>query len=351
MIKRFEQFSASDRFEGDSAEELTKWQREKRILLKHLMGLDKLESSGPFKQTLTEQGSEVIEDGITRTKYIFRVDEYTYMPLYILRPKGESKGTFLALAGHGGAGKYSVAGVKEIPVVAQRIDFYNYDYGVKLARLGWTVICPDPRGFGERRDSYAQGDDDASFTSCSCRNLSHMAVPLGITVIGLCTYDHIRLIDYLEESEEFDISDLGCLGFSGGGMQTLYLSAVDERIKHAYISGYMYGFKDSLLILNNNCSCNYIPGLWEHFDMGDIGAMIAPRPLFIQSCADDHLNGPRGLANVYEQMDILKKAYGIFGEPEVLIHDIRPGEHHFHDEPIADTVRSFTDHIRKKENI
>ena len=342
MLDMYGKTAAADRFEGESAESLTEWQTEKRVLLERLIGLDKLATYSEGQKTdLSETNEELLEDGIRRTHCLFRVDDHTIMPLYLLTPDCESKGTFLALAGHQGGGKYSVAGVKDIGIVADRIGFFNYDYGYKLCKLGYTVICPDPRGFGERRDNVLQGDEDDKFIQGSCRNVSNMAISLGLSVIGLLTYGCIRLIDHLEQSGRFDISKIGCLGFSGGGMQTLYLAALDERIRQAYISGYMYGFRDSLLILNNNCSCNYVPGLWEHFDMGDIACMIAPRPLFIQSCSEDHLNGPGGMTNVYEQMDIIKKAYELYGKEEHLVHDIRQGGHHFHDEPIAEITTRF----------
>ena len=59
-----------------------------------------------------------------------------------------------------------------------------------------------------------------------------------------------------------------------------------------------------------------VPHLWEHFDMGDIASLIAPRPLLIQSCRDDNLNGPRGLRNVQEQVDIVRKIYALYGKED-----------------------------------
>ena len=41
-----------------------------------------------------------------------------------------------------------------------------------------------------------------------------------------------------------------------------------------------------------NCSCNYVPHLFEHVDMGDVGALIAPRPLLVETGTHDDLNGP-----------------------------------------------------------
>ena len=65
-----------------------------------------------------------------------------------------------------------------------------------------------------------------------------MGEPLGIPVAGMLVWDLMRLIDYLELRGEWDMEHLGCLGFSGGGMQTLYLAALDERVQYAVISGY-----------------------------------------------------------------------------------------------------------------
>ena len=402
MLRYYDGVAEKDRFTGNTSDELNDWQVKSRKTLSEVIGLKRLLEAGSeggilspgLQAGLAEDArseealdpspvcelvdSVSIEDGITREKYLFHVDEYTIMSMYVLRPAGASKGTYLALAGHQGGGKESVAGVRDVKCIREKTDFFNYDYGLKLAKMGYLTICPDPRGFGERRDEAAQGDTPDKILSSSCRNLANMTIPMGLSVIGLCVYDYVRLIDHLSgpdnmitgivgesgesagqdkvdgniktgstvEADEVAGQDkvdptdktaaetgkVSVIGFSGGGMQALYLAALDERVKNVIISGYMYGVKDSLLILNNNCSCNFVPGLWEHFDMGDIACMIAPRPLIIQSCEDDHLNGPRGLENVYEQIKIIRRAYELYGAGDVLTHDIRPGEHHFHDE-------------------
>ena len=66
--------------------------------------------------------------------------------------------------------------------------------------------------------------------------------------------------------------------------------------------------------------------------MGDIASLIAPRRLVVQSCRDDHLNGPRGLENVYEQLAVVKAAYALYPESVAPIHDIREGRHRWHGE-------------------
>ena len=113
---------------------------------------------------------------------------------------------------------------------------------------------------------------------------------------------------------------MGCAGLSGGGLQTLWAAALDKRIRCAVISGYMYGYKESLLDMPGNCYCNYVPHLYEYMDMGDIAALIAPRPLLIETGNRDPLNGASGLANVRTQVDTIRRAYRTLEAEDRLYH-------------------------------
>lgn len=340
MMKKYDRYARKDYFQGKTKEEHEQWKKKARATLSELIGLDRMDAV-PLLSRIEE--CITLENGIVREKVLIQSEEDVWVPMYILIPPVAHPKVFIAPPGHQGAGKYSIAGRYDIPAVADAIKKFNYDYGMQLAKLGFVAVCPDCRGFGERRDEKMQGDDEKSFLTSSCFHLAHMAEPIGETVIGMCTWDLMKVLDYVETREEWDTTNISCLGFSGGGMQTLYASALDERIKQVFISGYMYGFKDSLMILNGNCSCNYVPHLWEHFDMGDIAALMAPRPLMIQSCRDDHLNGPRGLENVYEQMDIIRSAYQLYNAEDRIIHEICEGGHCWHDEHLKENIEKMID--------
>ncbi|MEZ4680546.1 MAG: hypothetical protein R2932_40660 [Caldilineaceae bacterium] len=157
-----------------------------------------------------------------------------------------------------------------------------------------------------------------------------MALPLGLTVAGMWTWDLMRLLDYAQTRPEVQGQKLGSIGLSGGGLQTLWLAALDERIACAVISGYFYGVADSLLHLSNNCDCNFIPHMWEEADMGDVGALIAPRPLLIEAARQDGLNGPRGIVNVEEQVAITQRAYDLLAVSDQLATDYFDGGHVWH---------------------
>ncbi|MCM1101814.1 MAG: alpha/beta hydrolase family protein [Clostridium sp.] len=346
MLKKFDRYARQDAFRGEGLAEFETWKKRTRDTLRELLGMKYMENcslDARLEETVTLDG------GIVREKVLIQVEPDTWMPMYILIPPytGEGKRQcFLALPGHQGAGKYSVAGCYEIPAVMDKIKFFNYDYGMQLARRGYVALCPDCRGFGERRDEYMQTPgDETAFLRSSCFQLAHMAEPMGETVAGMCTWDAMRLIDYVYERGEWDTDTLGVVGFSGGGMQALWLAALDERVRQCIISGYLYGYKDSLMILNNNCNCNYVPHLWEHYDMGDIASLIAPRPVAFQSCRADHLNGPRGLDNVYEQIEIVRAAYDLYGVKAYPIHDIREGGHCWHEEVLDEALPVLRDGV------
>ena len=329
--ERLKQEGRSAAFKGATPLELEAWQVATRNRLRDLLGLSLMERA-PLE--VRELDRAQAAGGIVRTHAMLRVEHDVWMPFYLLEPKAPKldasgrKRCYICLHGHQGAGAASVAGVMGVPAVDDAVRKFNYDYGLRLARMGYVTICPDARGWGYRRDWKGQGDDENSYLRGTCLNQARMAEPLGLSVAGLNAWDNMRLIDYLGARGDMAMDDLGCFGFSGGGYMTLYLAALDARVRKAFVSGYLYGVDDSLLHLNGNCSCNYTPGLWRLLDMGDIASLIAPRPLLVQSCEEDHLNGARGLANVEEQLDIVRDAYELLNHGDDIEHEVCPGGHH-----------------------
>jgi dienelactone hydrolase len=328
LMERFARFGRRLGFRAGAPEEARAWQHELRARVRELLGLNTMLSC-PLNPRVTERESG---PGYVRERVELQTEPGVTMPLYVLLPEkltpGQPRPAILAPHGHGSGGKLSPAGREDLPAIRPQIELYNYAYGVQFAQAGWIAFCPDARGFGERRESTAQGEE--GLLSSSCHQISHMAEPLGQTVTGMFTWDLMRLLDYVAERPECDPNRIGCAGLSGGGLQTLYLSALDERVRCAVVSGYFYGVKDSLLVLSGNCACNFVPHLWEYADMGDLGALIAPRPLLIETGDQDPLNGERGVPNTTEQVAITRQAYRVLGAEDRLAHDIFEGGHRWH---------------------
>jgi dienelactone hydrolase len=327
LERRFDREKGKLAFRAKTVEEWRSWHRRLENKLKALTGYDTMRTC-PLLPRVTER----VEKGTyIRERVEIQTEPGIIMPIYVLIPKerrSEKMPVVIAPHGHDSGGKITVAGCVEIQGVAERVKNYNYDYGVQFVREGFVVFCPDARGFGERREWTGQGED--KLFSSTCLQLNQMAYPLGQTVAGMWAWDISRLIDYVQSRKDCNPKKIGCAGLSGGGLQTLWAAALDRRISCAVISGYFYGYKESLLKLSNNCSCNYIPHLWEYVDMGDIAALIAPRPLLIETGTRDPLNGESGLKNVKSQYRIVKKAYALLNAKDRLAHDIFEGEHMWH---------------------
>lgn len=323
LARLFDKQKRSLAFNARDKKQFFVWKQKTRKKLKELIGYYKFQSCKPLPEI-----NETVEfPDFIRIHMEINTEPSIKMPFYVLKPKtGKTRfPVVLALHGHSSGGKYSTAGRNDIPEIAQQIKNYNYDYGVQFVKEGFLVFCPDARGFGERQEKWAKKDILAS----SCYWLLSMTIPFGMTIAGMWTWDIHRLIDYIQTRKDVDREKIACVGLSGGGLQTLWASALDDRIKCAVISGYMYGFKESMLE-TSVCLCNYVPHLYEYLDIGDIAACIAPRPLLIETGSNDPLNGKSGLKNVYSQTSIIKKAYKILGNEKLFKHDVFEGGHKWH---------------------
>jgi hypothetical protein len=325
MLKRH--FLADSRrlaFTGKTATQAKAWQRRARRRFAQLLGLPRFTRCAPRAQRV----DRVQLDGLVREEWLMRTERDVWMPFSLLLPDPLPRQRLplvLCPHGHASGGRLAPTGRSDVPRMAETITQYRYDYGVQIARAGFITACPDARGFGERREPVHQREEE--LLSSSCYQLTLAGAPLGLTVQGMWTWDLMRLLDVLERDTRVDRRRIGCAGLSGGGMQTLDLAALDERVQVAVVSGYFYGVRESLQVQNWHCMCNLVPGLWQDFDMGDLGALIAPRPLLIETGDADALNGPSKLGNVEPQLAIARRAYRALGAPDQLGQAVFSGPH------------------------
>jgi len=321
MHARWDRVGRKLAFKAGSMSEYQAWRRKTLAKLKELTGYDTM-NHAPLKPRITE---EKTFDDYVRQRVEIQTEPDVWMPFYVMIPrKGKPPyPAVLAPHGHCSGGKLAVTGCRDNKDLDSTITQHNYDYGIQFARAGLIAFCPDARGFGERQETLAKGN----ILNSSCQWLNNMGYPLGQTVAGMWAWDLHRLADYVETRKDCVPGRLGCAGLSGGGLQTLWASALDTRIRCAVISGYFYGYRDSLLDLHGNCSCNYVPHLYEYADMGDIAALIAPNPLLIETGTRDPLNGANGLKNVDSQVKITRRAYKLLGVKDLLAWDVFEGEH------------------------
>jgi len=137
---------------------------------------------------------------------------------------------------------------------------------IGLVKRGYVVLAIDTFGYGERspQGSHINGA---------------WLYSVGLTLQGLILWDNIRALDYLITREEVDPKRIGVTGASGGGNQTMYLAAIDERVKVAVPVVSAEVFEDQ--VVSGRCICECIPGMLKFANVPDVLALIAPRPLLL----------------------------------------------------------------------
>jgi dienelactone hydrolase len=159
-----------------------------------------------------------------------------------------------------------------------RMDPHVQPRCIALAKLGYVVLCVDAFGAGERAVVPAPGTYHGALAGAS---LWLAGTPL----IGLQVYDNRRAVDYLISRQEVDPARLAVTGASGGGNQTLYAGATDERLT-AVIPVCGIGTYKAYLS-TACCVCEVNSGGVTYATTGDLLAMVAPRALLVISATRD----------------------------------------------------------------
>ncbi|HZC27710.1 MAG TPA: alpha/beta hydrolase family protein [Actinopolymorphaceae bacterium] len=266
----------------------------------------------------------VDDDGYTRSLLRFQTEPGVTSAAWLLVPPGARERPapgVLALHGHG-RGKDDVVGIwpEGDRDAEEGVRGHHYDFARQLARRGYVVLAPDARGFGERA---ADG----------CHVGGLVSLYLGRPVAGQRLWDDQRALDLLAGLPEVDAARLGCVGLSEGGKRTLFLSALDERIACAVVSGYFTTLRQEVQTwdrLQGWDICNPVPGLLAVADLPDVAALVAPRPLLIQHGRDD---GLYSLAHVESGFATAAKMWARCGRSDAVKLDVFDGGHRWNGDP------------------
>ena len=220
----------------------------------------------------------------------------------------------LALHGHG-------TGKDQLVVRTEEPNIYR-SFGRRYAERGYVVLAPDAIGFGERSEAFHRyGTRDG----CNV-NFLRLAL-LGMNLLALNLQDDRHALSVLAARPEVDANRLACAGLSFGGTRTMYLTALDERVSAAIVSGYLTSFRAYALDTGNFCGSQFLPGIYRYADVADLHGLIAPRPLLIQAgCAD------RGfpIKASRDAQTHLANIYTAAGVPDRLERAEFDGGHEFH---------------------
>jgi cephalosporin-C deacetylase-like acetyl esterase len=209
---------------------------------------------------------------------------------------------------------------------------YSYQYvSQTLARKGYMVLPFDPFGQGERLQ-YLDARTGKSLYGPTGEHdqAGRPMLLLGSQFAQYRVWDGIRALDYLLSRPEVDPERIGCTGQSGGGTMTMYLAALEPRIKVAVesdgnsenVAGPSYAPPGAV----DDAEQNLVGSLQEGLDRGDLLLAFAAKPLLIlYSRTDSGLTySPtyeEGTKEVYTEVQDAYKLMGasdkvgLFGSP------------------------------------
>ena len=119
---------------------------------------------------------------------------------------------------------------------------------------------------------------------------------------------------------------VGVAGLSLGGETTMYVAALDERVKVADSSGWLTTIEN---MKNGHCPCWNFPGLDESFDFSDVFSLIAPRPLVCEIGEQEKAPGGFPVSIAKPAFEDIRRSYKVFGAEKKAVLDIHSGGHVF----------------------
>ena len=284
------------RYTSRSAEEARQWQCELRAKLAGLLNMDFF-TKNPKPAFDAKTIRTVEHDAFTIDELEINSTAGRRMIILVTKPKG-AEGPFpgvVCIGGHSST-RFSVYKPETIEREHNKYDRLYKGFATVLAQRGYVTI--------------------------STLVSQHEVYEEGATLMGERIWDLMRCVDYLESLEHVDNDRIGCGGLSLGGEMSMWLPAMDERIKASVSSEFL----TVMAHMKGHCPCWDFPGQQELVDFADIYALIAPRPLQCQN----GLKEPHKFFDVptaRKAFEEIRPAYVDLGHPENLVLDVHEGAH------------------------
>lgn len=153
----------------------------------------------------------------------------------------------------------------------------------RLVKQGLTVLAPDLLGVGELISDRFKGD--AAIGGISY-NIWFTAALTGRSIVGVHAADLIRLVNTIKQVAPHE--EIWGVARGEMGPSLLHAAAFDPRINRAAIFG-MYSSYQAVADrerYNPKFVYSMVPGALRAYDLPDLAAALAPRPLILANFAD-----------------------------------------------------------------
>lgn len=260
-------------------------------------------------------------DGYRVEKVVFQTRPGIWMTANAYVPVSSGKSpAVLVVHGHW-------RGAKQDPVVQARC--------LGLVKLGFVVLAVDAFGAGERGLGKALGEYHGEMVAATL-------LPVGLPLCGLQVYENQRAVDYLLTRPEVDGRQFGITGASGGGNQTMYAGAWDERFS-AVVPVCSVGNYQAYLGAAC-CMCEVVPGALRFTEEGNVLGLTAPRALMVVNATRDAVQF--SVAEARKSLAWAKPIFGLYGQADRLKHAVFESPHDYN-QAMRETMYGWmTQHVK-----
>ena len=192
---------------------------------------------------------------------------------------------------------------------------------INLVKKGFVVLAFDPIGQGERLQYYDETKGKSRFGPTTEHSYPGAQCYIsGYSPALYFIWDGIRSVDYLLSRKEVDPARIGMTGRSGGGTQTAYTAALDDRILAAapecFITSMEYILKS---IGPQDAEQNLIHMISEGLDHADLLEVRAPKPCLMITTTRDFFS----IQGARETFGEVKQFYNALeaGEQMAMVED------------------------------
>lgn len=244
-------------------------------------------------------------------------------------------------------------------IVAHQDEYYEgLAWANEVARRGYVVMVPDAFPFASRRvllqdvpvhlrkglsdEDPERPENIEAYNRWAAEHEHIIAKSLfsaGTTWPGVFFAEDQKALDVLCAREDVDAGRIGCGGLSGGGMRTMFMGGLDERIRCAVCVGFMTTWKDLLLHKSfTHTWMTYVPLLPGEMDFPEILGLRVPLPTLVLNDTEDELYT---LSEMKRADAILHEVYLKAGAPDRYKCSYYPGPHKFDRQMQAEAFEWF----------
>ena len=264
---------------------------------------------------------------------------------------GERLPGILGLHDHGAKKYFGWRKIAQIddaihPLVAETRECYSgLAWANEAALRGYAVLVHDTFLFGSRRVRVADvlpqisegvadpGPDERTndvreYHTWASNHEHIMAKSLfsaGTTWPAIYLQEDQIALSILAARKDVDGRRLACGGLSGGGLRTVFLAGLDDRIKACFCAGFMTTWLDLILYKSfTHTWMTYLPLLPRDLDFPEILGLRAPLPALVLNCDADPLFTT---SEAKRAGKILADVYRKAGAPKAFRFSLHPGGH------------------------